>query len=103
MELKRGPLQRARIARMKLPRVEIVVWLDSGVSVDGWVSYQDVETMKPSEVVSVGFLILEKDDYIQIAESMNLGDGVKPLGHVFAIAKIAIRSRKVLIPEKDYK
>lgn len=79
-----------------LPRMEKVVWLDSGLHSEGWQSREDIVRDEPPEVVTVGFVVRETDSLVSLTFEHVLGDGVKPYGCVQTIAKSCIRSREVL-------
>lgn len=85
----------------------MVVWLDSGMHSHGWQHPRELVTTVTHEIITVGFVVGETETDMQLVEShwrvFGQSEGENSLGCIQAIAKMAIRSRKVLIPAKDYK
>lgn len=82
----------ARVAtKYPYPLVE-VLWIDAETDGDGWLS-PDEKTPVAPEVITVGFLVYDKDDIIQIASTIAVD---KSHNSRIIIPKGMVKSMKVL-------
>jgi hypothetical protein len=72
----------------KRPQVVMVTWVDSA-SKDDWIPATDADKVVLGLIDSIGWLISQDKNYIRIATSVDVSDGM--LGYVLIIPRIAIK------------
>ncbi len=70
----------------------MVVWLDITGKDDAWMDLSEAKTMKPSKMITSGWLLRESDDYIVVASSMDMAEGI--VGNINAIPRCVIEAIK---------
>lgn len=77
-------------------KIVLIEWLDSKGITNQWEYVDDIESLKPCQCHSVGFLIEETKEYITIAQSINES---QILGRT-AIPQCSIKNIKYLTNNK---
>ena len=82
------------MSKKKLPNVIRVEWVDS-YGGGNWIHKDDLDH-KPSNIITVGFVVKETKKHITITSSISDGDGEQYLNPI-TIPKIAIISTEVAV------
>lgn len=70
----------------------LIVWLDIAGKDDAWMDITDAKSMKPGRMITSGWVLKETEDYIVVASSLDMNEGI--VGNINAIPRCVIESTK---------
>lgn len=76
--------------------MELIVWEDSALSYDGWVKMDELQEPAVMRVKSLGFVLRETDDLVELAPNVGGEEGVDQACQIIVIPKRCIVRRAEL-------